>query len=91
MYFMTGPQFSTITSMTMYIRKRKPIKCPHCGTHSVARIVYGMPFQDPALSLDIENFEYVVLGGCCIEINAPAWQSTTCDTPLYRESDLEEE
>ena len=73
----------------MYIKNRKPIKCPHCGERPVARILYGMPIMSAELERDL--FEgTVVLGGCCIKINNPTWQCSVCNTPIYRKQDMDE-
>lgn len=43
--------------------KRAQIKCPHCGSRSTARILYGMPHMNDAMMGKIERRK-VVIGGC---------------------------
>ena len=43
--------------------KRAQIKCPHCGSKSTARIMYGMPCMNDAMMDKIERGK-VVIGGC---------------------------
>lgn len=73
----------------MYITTRKPIKCPHCGANPIARILYGMPNMSDELERDIYERK-VFLGGCCEEISDPAWRCVHCNTPIYRQRDMDE-
>ena len=61
--------------------RRRPDKCPQCGSPRVAEIVYGLP--DPALvdadsEADVET-ERFVLGGCCIGRRNPRWHCLACE------------
>ena len=56
--------------------KRRPVKCPQCGSKSVLEIVYGMP--EPSLFEDAEQGK-VILGGCCIEEGQANYGCGTCD------------
>lgn len=58
----------------------KPEKCPKCGGE-VVRIVYGMPGHELALK---ETAGELVLGGCCVEENSPAWQCLKCKKTFGR-------
>jgi hypothetical protein len=69
----------------VYFSKRKPAKCPKCGSAKVARILYGYPHMSEDLERDM-NEGKIVLGGCCEESIDPSWQCTACDTPIYNES-----
>ncbi len=64
--------------------KRKPRKCPECGSAKIARIQYGMPICSPELDRNLESGK-VVLGGCCQEINAPAWKCAACGAEIVKE------
>ncbi len=67
----------------MLVKKRKPKRCPRCGAERIARIQYGMPIMNEQLEADLAAGR-VVLGGCCEEIDAPAWCCTSCALPLHR-------
>ena len=68
-----------------YFAKRKPIKCPKCGSKKVARILWGKPAFSPELEKELEE-QKIVLGGCCCSLHAPSWCCAECNTPIYRES-----
>jgi hypothetical protein len=56
---------------------QKPIKCPHCGSEKIARILYDMPAFSERLQKMLTNNE-IVLGGCCITEDDPVWKSVNC-------------
>ena len=56
-------------------RRRKPEKCPKCGSAKVLRIVYGMP-SDEAIKASREG--KITLGGCMIPIGGPTWRCDEC-------------
>lgn len=65
--------------------KRKPIKCLVCSARSVETIIYGYPMDD------ITEEDIALLGGCMMEMDAPAWKCTNCLTeyrPINDEGDL---
>ena len=55
-----------------------PTECPSCGASRVAEILYGLPVADDDLERDLEA-NRVVLGGCCVSENMPAWRCTECE------------
>ena len=72
-----------MTAERRYFSKRKPEKCPACGAVAVASIQYGYPdMSDPRLKRDLEAGR-VVLGGCCISDDDPAWQCTGCGARIW--------
>lgn len=65
------------------VRARKPDKCPVCGFSPVGTILYGLPIHTDALLNDL-LYGRVVLGGCCISGNDPAWVCTNCETHIWK-------
>ena len=65
--------------------KRKPRKCPKCGCHKIASILYGYPIFSPNLEQEIAQGK-VVLGGCCPDF--AKWQCIECNTLIYRYGDI---
>ena len=63
--------------------KRKPRKCPQCGSVKVATILRGMPTFSEKLMTDISEGK-VVLGGCCITENDPSWQCNECHMQFFK-------
>ena len=66
--------------MTRY--KRKPRKCPECGSARIATMLYG----NPAFTTDLEEklaAGLVVLGGCTFERDAPVWRCVECGADFY--------
>jgi len=55
----------------------RPSKCPQCGSLRVAAILYGLPIFDDGLRRDLEAGR-VVLGGCCVSNDSPAWRCLAC-------------
>ncbi len=68
----------------MITSKRKPRKCPACGSSKVARILNGMPALRPELEKDLEDGK-IVLGGCELSPDNPTWTCVKCGTNIYRE------
>ena len=64
--------------------KRKPRKCPVCGSNKIASIMYGMPVPGEKLQADIDSGR-VVLGGCCISMDDPAWKCRECEADFYKD------
>jgi len=62
---------------------RKPIRCPKCNNRPVARIVYGLPYFSEKLANEVDAGK-IVLGGCIITDDDPAWQCVACGQEIYR-------
>lgn len=62
------------------IRAERPSVCPACGHQPVAEIQYGAP---EAFDLDLLNSGLIVLGGCAITGDDPAWRCTRCGQDIY--------
>lgn len=60
-----------------------PEKCPKCGSERIARILLGMPIFSEQLDADIQAGR-IVLGGCEMNGDDPAWQCKECETEIYR-------
>jgi predicted RNA-binding Zn-ribbon protein involved in translation (DUF1610 family) len=71
--------------MNMIRSRKKPHKCPECGSWRIAGILYGMPSMDARLERDLEAGR-IVLGGCVVTDPDPTWQCTDCGTQIYRET-----
>ena len=67
-----------------YEYRRKPRKCPACGSKRVANILFGMPAFSKELE-DVLDAGRIVLGGCCISDDDPTWQCADCDTEIFKE------
>ncbi|MCD6580223.1 MAG: hypothetical protein J7K90_00340 [Desulfuromusa sp.] len=67
--------------------RRKPHKCPECGSTRIATILYGMQAftDDLQEKLDQGN---VVLGGCSFAKDGPTWQCTECNAVFYKKTGL---
>lgn len=62
---------------------RQPEKCPACDERKIAEILYGMPAYSAELQADLDAGR-IVLGGCCIGNDDPAWQCTACGAEIHR-------
>ena len=69
--------------MERFEARVKPRKCPKCGSLIVARILYGYPAYSEELQTDMKAGR-IVLGGCCITLDDPAWKCKDCETEIYR-------
>ena len=65
--------------------KRKPRKCPQCGSSRIANILYGMPEFSPELDKSLKEGK-IALGGCCISNDDPKWKCTECEVDIYKET-----
>jgi len=65
-----------------YEYRIKPKKCPSCGGSLIAGILYGLPHFTTRLNSDIAEGK-IVLGGCCISDDDPAWRCVDCSTVFY--------
>ena len=68
--------------MTKYEYRKKPKKCPECGSVKIADILYGYPDFSKELERDIEDGR-VQLGGCIVSGNDPVWECSECGTQFY--------
>jgi len=46
--------------------------------------MYGLPAPNPDLWRDVDAGK-IVLGGCCVTDDDPAWRCVACKTEMYRE------
>ena len=65
--------------------KRKPKKCPQCGSTKIADILYGLPDYSPEFEKRIEDGK-IALGGCCISNDDPIWKCTECELDINKEA-----
>jgi len=68
----------------MIASKKKPNKCPACGSNKVATILWGLPAFSPEMERDLKEGN-IVLGGCIISHNDPIWQCVDCEVQIYKE------
>jgi hypothetical protein len=54
-----------------------PTECPACHSPRVARILYGLPHFTAQRKSDLDQGR-VVLGGCCVFGDDPAWHCLAC-------------
>ena len=66
-----------------YESKAKPSKCPKCGSARVAKILYGMPIGLDGIGADLDAGK-IVLGGCELTGDDPAWQCLDCETGIHK-------
>ena len=59
---------------------------PVRGGRRIADILYGMPDFTDRLDSDVAEGK-VVLGGCCITDDDPAWKCADCGKKIYMERD----
>ena len=60
------------------ISRRPRLACPRCGSHAIARILYGMPADSEELERDLDAGR-IVLGGCMVWDGRPDHACTACD------------
>jgi len=70
--------------MEYHFSKRKPRKCPNCGSAKIASIQYGYPIFSEELDQAMKDGK-IVLGGCVITGCDPSWQCIDCDTLIYKD------
>lgn len=58
--------------------KKKNIICPICGSSNVAKYIFGLVGYDDELQEQLDKNE-IVLGGCCIEPDSPAYHCNECE------------
>lgn len=64
---------------------RKPAKCPKCKNKPVAVILYGFPAFSGELEQKLDA-GLIVLGGCKISGDDPAWKCAKCGQEIYRKN-----
>lgn len=75
-------QNGTITAIRCE-SKIKPRKCPACDSSRIAEILYGYPAFSAKLEKDL-NAGRIILGGCCVSDDDPAWQCVDCQMVIYK-------
>ena len=65
--------------------RRRPTRCPACGSRRMARILYGMPMGDEKLTRDLDAGR-IVLGGCCVTDDDRSWRCADCALGVYSPS-----
>ena len=61
----------------------RPSVCPKCGSKRIARYLYGMPMFSDQIQSDLDAGK-IVLGGCELTGDDPAWKCLECETEIYR-------
>jgi hypothetical protein len=61
------------------MRIETPAPCPHCGSDRVIPIMYGLPIPDLVAA---EERGEVILAGCVIGEDAPAFHCSACGRDL---------
>ena len=79
----------SIRKRMRYEYKRKPRKCPMCGSVRIASILYGYPAFSEELQKDMDEGR-VVLGGCCVTDDDPVWECVDCSTEIFRKGNQNE-
>lgn len=59
------------------MKHRTTKRCPKCGSHNSAAILWGMPAFSAELEKDIDEGR-VVLGGCCVVGDDPDRHCNDC-------------
>ncbi len=59
----------------------RPNACPDCGAVPVAEILYGLP---DGIDRELLASGALVLGGCVITGDDPAWRCTQCGLTFHR-------
>jgi len=67
----------------MHRFKRKPRKCPECGSRKIASILWGLPLLDAGTRQKIETGK-IVLGGCLVGPERAEWSCVDCLQKFYR-------
>ena len=65
-----------------YVFVEKPIECPVCHSKRIANIQYG----EPSFDKELRNQEIkgeIIIGGCCVEADYPAWRCYDCEQNLH--------
>ena len=65
-------------------KTRKPRTCSNCGSKRIAKIEYGLPYFTEEENREVEAGK-IVLGGCVLTGNDPAWQCVNCGKQFWRE------
>ena len=67
-----------------FFAKRKPVKCPECGSTKIARIEYGNLPGTPELLQGLDDGT-IVVGGCCMTGFDASWQCQSCHTEIFHD------
>jgi hypothetical protein len=62
--------------------RAKPRRCTACRSSRIAPFLYGEPAMDPEMERQVKE-GLLVLGGCCIGGDDPAWQCRTCGALVH--------
>ena len=62
-------------------------KCPNCNSVKTAEIVYGYIMIDDKIQ-KLLNSEQIILGGCIITDNDPAWFCNDCKNRFGNREEL---
>lgn len=62
----------------------KPEHCPSCGSERIVPVAYGFP--GPGMSEDAARGK-IILGGCIIREDNPAWGCRDCGRPIRAPGD----
>lgn len=57
--------------------------CPYCGSDHIAEIIYGEMVFDQELEDALAKKE-IILGGCCIYPDSPAFHCNDCGKEFVR-------
>ena len=68
----------------MFRARRKPERCPKCGSKRIARIQWGMPDFSEELQRELDEGT-VVLGGCIVSGHDPSWTCQDCGASIFKE------
>lgn len=55
------------------------VTCPHCGSHNIAEILWGMPVYSDEFQKALDEGK-VVLGGCCVSFDSAKYYCNVCET-----------
>ena len=69
--------------------RRKPSRCPECGSPRIASLLYGTPSPTDALQRAIAEGR-IRLGGATLSDADAAWECADCGARLYPERDGEQ-
>ncbi len=65
-----------------YEARRRPRRCPACGSPRVAEVLYGYPAWSRRLGRDLDAGR-VVLGGCAMPEDPERWQCLACGARIH--------
>ncbi|UCG78548.1 MAG: hypothetical protein JSV21_01570 [Nitrospirota bacterium] len=74
---------------SVHSTRRKPRKCPNCGSKRIARILYGPADFYPELTEEVESGRAVVKP-CCTRGPVASWECSFCGAGIFKESGISE-